>query len=113
MVRLQVILLCLLANSVVSTAASAEGGEAQRGYKIAHDNCAPCHAIGTTGASPNAAAPAFRSFGQKWPVESLEEALAEGISVGHGPMPEFVFQPEQISDLVAYLRTIQGTHQLR
>jgi hypothetical protein len=42
-------------------------------------------------------------------VGYLAEALAEGIVTGHGPirMPEFVFSPEEIDDLLAYLRSVQ------
>ena len=42
------------------------------------------------------------------PIKSLQEALAEGISVGHEglEMPEFQFSPAQIDDLTAYLTSI-------
>lgn len=90
---------------------SAELGDPQRGHDIAQNKCAKCHAINLDGVSPISQAPPFRTFSRKWPIESLEEALAEGIQVGHGPMPEFVFEPGQIADLTAYLRTIQeGAH---
>ena len=61
------------------------------------------------GTSPVADAPQFRTLGQRWPLEDLEEALAEGIMVGHEkyPMPVFQLGPEEISDLIAYLKTIQ------
>jgi hypothetical protein len=42
-------------------------------------------------------------------VSDLEEALAEGISVGHPAMPEFQFAPDDVSDLVGYLQSIQET----
>jgi hypothetical protein len=44
-------------------------------------------------------------------VEYLAEALAEGIVTGHGPvrMPAFVFEPEEIDDLLAYLEPVQET----
>jgi hypothetical protein len=38
--------------------------------------CASCHAIGRTGESPHKLAPPFRTLGQRYPIESLEEALA-------------------------------------
>jgi mono/diheme cytochrome c family protein len=82
-------------------------GDSGDGRKIAEAECAKCHAIGKEGASPLASAPPFRTFAQKWPVEDLQEAFAEGISVGHGPMPEFIFEPDEISDLIAYLLTLQ------
>jgi cytochrome c len=57
-----------------------------------------------------ATAPAFRTLAQRYPVESLEEALAEGIMVGHQgivQMPEFMFEAEEIGHIVAYLQSIQ------
>jgi len=35
------------------------------------------------------------------------EALAEGLSVGHPDMPEFVFEVEDGGAILAYLRSIQ------
>jgi hypothetical protein len=40
-------------------------------------------------------------------VESLEEALAEGIVSGHPTMPEFRLDPGQIQDLISYLKTLE------
>ena len=50
--------------------------------------------------------PAFRTFAAKWPVESLEEALAEGIVTGHPDMPVFQFEPDQIAALLEHLTAI-------
>jgi hypothetical protein len=33
--------------------------------------------------------------------------LAEGLSTGHPDMPEFVFEPHDISAILAYLQSIQ------
>jgi cytochrome c len=33
--------------------------------------------------------------------------LAEGISVGHPDMPEFVFEADEVGAILAYLRSIQ------
>lgn len=76
------------------------------GQAIAEKLCARCHAIDKTGDSPFKEAPPFRTFASKWPLESLEEALAEGIVVGHPDMPEFQFEPGQISAFLAYLESI-------
>jgi hypothetical protein len=35
------------------------------------------------------------------------EALAEGINTGHAAMPEFVLDPDQIHDLLSYLKTLE------
>ena len=69
--------------------------------------CVTCHAIGETGESPNPDAPPFRTFSERYPINALEEAFAEGILVEHPAMPEFQFSPDDIEALVAYLETVQ------
>lgn len=87
---------------------TAETGDVEAGRAIAEENCANCHAIGRDDESRLPIAPPFRGFARNWPLEHLEESLAEGIIVGHdGPMPEFVFEPDEIADLIAYMETIQ------
>ncbi|WP_436643447.1 c-type cytochrome [Microbaculum sp. FT89] len=100
----------VLAGLLTTGAALAED-DPQAGHKLVEENCARCHAVETTGESPNPDAPPFRTFSKKWPLENLEEALAEGIVVGHQgvDMPEFVFEPDQISDIIAYLGTLNET----
>jgi cytochrome c len=110
---IRAIALASLAGGGLTALASAQGGASPDpavGAAIIEANCASCHAVGPTGASPVATAPAFRKLSQRYPVESLEEALAEGIMVGHQgivQMPEFVFQPEEIGHIIAYLSSIQ------
>lgn len=66
-----------------------------------------CHAIGKAGDSPNPIAPPFRRLHERYPVENLAEALAEGILVGHPEMPEFRFSAHEVLDIIAYLKSIQ------
>jgi len=84
-------------------------GDKARGLKIAQRNCAPCHALGRSGDSPNPKSPPFRTLAQRYPLNELEESMGEGIMVGHeGPeMPIFEFRPDQIEDFIAYLGSIQ------
>ena len=77
------------------------------GRALVEANCARCHAIGKLDASPHPDAPAFRTLSQRYPLEDLEEALAEGISTGHPDMPEFVASPEQIAAIIGYLGSLQ------
>jgi mono/diheme cytochrome c family protein len=82
----------------------------ERGRAYAERSCSLCHAIGRTGASPYAPAPPFRSLHERYPVEDLAEALAEGISVSHrGPrqMPEFTLSAPMIDDFLAYLKSLE------
>ncbi|MCC6889712.1 MAG: c-type cytochrome [Hyphomicrobiales bacterium] len=80
---------------------------AQRGLTIARTYCARCHSIDRVTPSPLTIAPAFRTLHKKYPVENLEEAMAEGISTGHPTMPEFRFDPGQIADFMAFLKTLE------
>jgi cytochrome c len=87
--------------------ASAQDARAQRGLTFARANCANCHSIDKVSPSPLAIAPPFRTLHQRYPVETLEEALAEGIVTGHPNMPEFRLAPDQVGNLIAFLKTLE------
>lgn len=76
------------------------------GKRLAEVNCSRCHAIGKEGESAHTEAPAFRDLAGRYPINALEEALAEGIYVGHPDMPEFQATPEQIDALLAYIESV-------
>mgnify|MGYP001358458171 CR=1 FL=1 len=80
---------------------------AQRGFVLVRADCAKCHAVGRVGASPLKIAPPFRTLHERYPVEDLEEPLAEGIITGHPNMPEFRFDPGQVGDIIAYLKSLE------
>ena len=80
------------------------------GKLIAETRCSTCHAIGPTGSSPHRDAKPFRQLSENYPVRNLEEALAEGIVVGHPDMPMFVLSPYEIDALITYLESIQEPH---
>ena len=92
----------LVASVHVSIAQDLKHGE----VLLARD-CGSCHAVGRNGDSPNKLAPPFRALGQRYPVESLEEALGEGILSGHPDMPEFKFDADDVGAIIAYLKSIQ------
>lgn len=94
------------APAVVASPAAVVGDPA-RGLDIADRNCSLCHQVTASGASPHAMAPPFATLAQRYPLEALGEALAEGIVVGHRDMPQIVLEPQQIQDLLTYLQTIQ------
>jgi mono/diheme cytochrome c family protein len=79
----------------------------QRGKAFARANCARCHAIDRVSKSPLKIAPPFRTLHQRYPIETLEEAFAEGIYTGHADMPAFELDPDQIHDLLSYLKTLE------
>jgi cytochrome c len=79
----------------------------QRGKTFALTNCARCHSIDRTTPSPLKIAPPFRTLHTRYPIETLAEALAEGIVTGHPTMPQFQLEPDQINDLLSYLKTLE------
>lgn len=80
---------------------------ATQGFNLLRANCASCHAIDQVSQSPEPKAPPFRDVVKKYQPQALEEALAEGIVTGHEQMPEFAFEPEQVTAIVAYLDTLK------
>jgi len=108
LMRLRSILICLAAVAAASPAfAQALSPAAQRGLNLARANCARCHSIDKVTESPLKLAPPFRTLHTRYPVENLEEPLAEGIVTGHPNMPEFRLAPDQIHDFIAYLKTLE------
>jgi cytochrome c len=79
----------------------------QRGKLYARTHCGRCHSIGRTGQSPLDQAPPFRTLHLRYPIETLGEALAEGISTGHPAMPEVTLSPDQIHDLLSFLKSLE------
>ena len=101
------ILIPLAFTFVSLTPAMAASPQEQRGKTFALNNCAKCHSIDKVTPSPLKIAPPFRTLHKRYPIETLGEALAEGISTGHPTMPEFRLDPDQIGDLLAYLKTLE------
>lgn len=78
----------------------------ERGRALIEASCAACHAIAQSDESRHRDAPAFRTLWRRYPLESLEEALAEGIDSGHPDMPVFFADPGQIEAIIAYIASL-------
>jgi len=100
-------MLLALAGADFAQNAHAQDAQLQRGEALLTRDCARCHAIGRSGASPRADAPAFRTLATRYPIDSLEEALGEGIVSGHPDMPEFEFDAPDVNAIITYLKSIQ------
>jgi cytochrome c len=113
--RFAVIALCIASTQLGAASAAPASTTVERGKIFVQQNCARCHAVGPTGSSPYAPAPPFRTLGQRYDVGNVAEAFAEGIIVhtdrGEEQMPQFMLQPDQIDDLIAYLRSVQSRHE--
>jgi cytochrome c len=93
--------------SLTSNPVLAQSPAAQRGLTFVRVHCAQCHSIDKVSESPLAIAPPFRTFHQKFPIESLRRRLAEGIVITHPTMPQFRLDADQISNVLAYIQTLE------
>lgn len=96
-----IIVALIIAAGPAAAAAEALSPAAQRGLVFTRTHCAQCHAVGKTGDRLPKIAPPFRTLHLRYPVESLAEALAEGIVTGHPTMPEFQLDPSILVTLNA------------
>ncbi len=100
------ILLCFVLTLASARSASSDTPSEMRGRDFrARSLCAMSSIDRTTPttedcASVSDAPPAIS-------IETLAEALAEGISTGHPSMPEFRLEPDQINDLLSYLKSLE------
>jgi cytochrome c len=103
------VILSLMATLVLSGSAFAEEESEliSIGRELISRRCSGCHAIAAADVSRHPQAPPFRTLGKRYPIKSLEEALAEGIYTGHPDMPEYQFQPQNIKAVITYLQSIQ------
>ncbi|SNT43374.1 Cytochrome c [Tardiphaga sp. OK246] len=97
-----VVLALIIMESSPASAASVEQGK-----RLAIVYCMKCHAIDKVSPSPLRIAPPFRTLHERYPIETLQEALAEGIVTGHPSMPEFRFDPDQINDFLTFLKSLE------
>ena len=96
-----------LSASAPANSQEALSPPAQRGRVFVLTNCSRCHSVDKITESPLKPAPPFRTLHLRYPVESLQESLAEGIITGHPSMPEFRLDPGQIADVIAYLKSLE------
>jgi mono/diheme cytochrome c family protein len=88
--------------------ASALSGRAADGRAFAEANCASCHAL-DDGVSPNPSAPSLRRAAHSLPTPMLAGSLEAGIQIGHtAQMPVFVFEEENIANLLAYFEILRS-----
>lgn len=95
-----------LAAATLAAAWPASADPIAMGAALVQENCARCHAVTAEDHSPNPRSIPLRFLGKLYPLEGLEEALAEGIMVSH-EMPEFVLEADEVTALIMYLDTIQ------
>jgi mono/diheme cytochrome c family protein len=93
----------------VGSVLAAEGASPEiDGKALLQKNCARCHSIEATGASPLKGAPPLREVYLKYPIEMLEYDLAEGFGSKHRDMPQIQFSSEQADAILDYLGGLVG-----
>jgi tetratricopeptide (TPR) repeat protein len=78
----------------------------QRGRALVETNCSQCHALGTSGASPNPDAPPFRDLRKRYQMLSLRAPITRGIATPHDTMPSFRPTGEELDAIVAYINNL-------
>jgi cytochrome c len=101
---LSILIISIIARSFP---ALADEESVRRGKAFARTNCSRCHSIDRTTRSPRTAAPPFRTLHKRYPIETLEDALGEGLSTGHPRMPEFRLDPGQVGDFINFLKSLE------
>ena len=107
------VLFGLSAIVLAAPAIGVEQGNPINGRKMAESLCSRCHAISGPGLSPVPAAPVFRTLHKTQPPEDLSAIFKGNRLARHSnvEMPQFTFAPDQIDDLLAYIRSVRrGPH---
>jgi len=97
----------LVAAAISRAAFAADDAQLKRGETLLTRDCARCHAVGRTGPSAKKEAPEFRTLARRYPIDSLEETLGEGTMSGHPDMPQMSYDADDVSAIIAYLKSIQ------
>jgi len=98
----------LVAACATDRDANALSGNAAEGRAFAQANCAGCHAL-DDGVSPNPNAPSLRRAVHRLPEWMVAGSLERGIQIGHTTeMPIFVFEENDITNLLAYFETLRN-----
>ena len=110
--HLLAILLCSFATACAVGSGDEQSGAIARGQALAESQCAQCHAIGPRGLSPYPAAPLWRELAETKDTDELAQMFGEGKLIhrdGTLSMPEYMLTPQQIGELVAYMKTLRAS----
>jgi mono/diheme cytochrome c family protein len=107
-VRKAAIILATLLVAGTSVSA-AEIGDAKRGLAYAKKVCSECHGVNATDEqSPDFMAPTFREVANTKGI--TERALYVWLQSGnHESMPNFMIEPSDLDDVIAYIMSMRAT----
>ena len=97
----------LAALAVLCSLSPSAAENPRQGKRLALTYCARCHAIDKVSPRPLKSGRPCRTLHERYPVEMLQEAVAEGIVTGHPTMPQFSFDADQVGDFIAFLKTLE------
>lgn len=97
---------CLAALLLVTTGAPAQEAQAARGLALAERWCRECHVI-APGLPGGDAGPPFATIGVSDPDDAA--AARAWLFDPHDPMPDLDLAPAQIADIIAHIRSLDGT----
>ncbi len=78
----------------------------REGRTLVEVSCAPCHAVGSGGTSPNAKAPAFHDLQKRHAMLSLRTPITRGLAVPHDEMPQFKPTDQELDAIIAYINSL-------
>jgi cytochrome c len=99
-------ILIALVSIALPSRGLAGDSQIEQGRILVQANCARCHNLEKTGDSPSPPAPPFRVISKMYKASDIEEALVEGIVVGHPAMPEFEMTGEQAAAVAAFIDSL-------
>jgi cytochrome c len=100
------VLLATLAVLAITDVSAQEIGQAGRGFALAQQLCAQCHAVQKdAAASPNPAAPRFQTVASVPGMTSI--ALAAALNTSHRTMPNILLEPGEQADIIAYILSLK------
>jgi tetratricopeptide (TPR) repeat protein len=78
----------------------------REGQTLVEVSCAPCHAVGSGGTSPNAKAPAFHDLQKRYAMLSLRAPITRGLAAPHDEMPRFKPTDQELDAIIAYINSL-------
>jgi mono/diheme cytochrome c family protein len=106
--RLRQLLTISCFPALFATAASAQQstGDPEAGFELASEVCAFCHAISPgESMSPIPEAPSFEQVANT--PGMTEMRLYAWMTTSHPTMPDIILEPEELTDVVAYILSLQ------
>jgi mono/diheme cytochrome c family protein len=107
------ILTVMVGTATGAGPASAQSSSAQlppavaRGADVAQKVCSRCHAVALEETSRERDAPLFRVLSRLYSAEALETKLTDIAAQGHFEMPRVTLTEDEISDVSAYIASLQ------